>query len=171
MSSEPEPRSEIRPLPPVEPVPAPAVVAPPGARAPFLGEEGSRRSPLLVRSLIAIGVVLVLGLIGYEAFLAPKDDRLAWTPPAGLTAEETPPWLQTLCAARTRELCAAADRARTASDCESMRAALRALEALDRKLAARGGVSAQQHWVLVELYGQGHELCQFERAGQTVPKR
>jgi hypothetical protein len=27
-------------------------------------------------------------------------------------------------------------------------------------------VSAQQHWVLVELYEQGHELCQFQRTAQ-----
>jgi hypothetical protein len=123
-----------------------------------------------VRASIAIGVALVLALLGYEAFVAPEDEGRAWTPPAGLSVAETPVWLQTLCIDRTRELCAAADRARTASDCDGMRAALHALEAVDRKLAARGEVSARQHWVLVELYGQGHELCQFERAGQTGGK-
>jgi hypothetical protein len=108
--------------------------------------------------------VLVLAWIGYEIYFAPKDQR-AWTPPSGLTRAETPPWLQTLCADGTPELCTAADRARTASDCESMRSALGALQAVERKLVARGALSSRQHWVLVELYGQGHELCEFQPAG------
>jgi hypothetical protein len=160
MSAPPEPRGEVRPLPP-DAGAGPAGAATFGAREAWGGEKARRPSFVLVS--IAIGVVLVLALIGYEAFVAP-DDELAWTPPAGLAADETPPWLQTLCSNRTPELCAAADRARTASDCDAMRAALHRLDALDRKLAARGGMTARQHWVLVELYGQGHELCQFERA-------
>jgi hypothetical protein len=168
MSSD-EPRSQIRPLPPVDEVVAPAIALPPGA-ADVLGAEASHRPSYLVRTSIAIAVALVLALLGYEAFVAPADDGSAWKPPAGLSAGETPVWLQTLCIDRTRELCTAADRARTASDCDAMRAALSKLEAVDRKLAARGDVSARQHWVLVELYGQGHELCEFERAGQPGGK-
>lgn len=162
MSSEPEPGSEVRPAP-----------APPqldttrgGSSTPLLIDDGARS---LTRVLVATVLALVLGLIAYETFMAPpKDDRLVWTPPAGLSAADTPEWLQALCADRTRELCRAADRARTAADCDAMRAALRSLDAVDRTLSARGQVSAQQHWVLVELYGQGHELCQFERAGQPT---
>jgi hypothetical protein len=107
--------------------------------------------------------MLVLAWIGYEIYFAPKD-QLAWTPPSGLKRADTPQWLQTLCADGTRELCSAADRARTASDCESMRAALGSLQAVEHKLVARRALSSRQHWVLVELYGQGRELCEFEPA-------
>ncbi len=133
-------------------------------RDSFLHEEGAARSRYLARSLIAVVALLVLAWISYETFVAPSDQQNAWTPPAGLPAAETPHWLQTLCADRTPELCAAGDRARTASDCETQRAALRALQTVERKLAARGALTSRQHWVLVELYGQGNELCEFEPA-------
>jgi hypothetical protein len=139
-------------------------------REPLLHDDGSARSRYLARALLASFAALALAWIGYETFLAPDHARLAWTPPAGLPPEETPHWLQALCADRTPELCAAADRARTAGDCETMRAALSSLQTVERKLSARGVVTSQQHWVLIELYGQGHELCEFEparRAGQT----
>lgn len=164
MPSDSEPRTQIRPLP--EPASLAEGAAAFVARAPLLQDDGGGRARYVTRVVIAAVAVLLLALIGYETFIAPDDEGLAWRPPAGLTAEQTPQWLQALCLERTPELCAAADRARTASDCEAMRAALRQLEAVDRKLSARGSVSAQQHWVLVELYGQGHELCQFESAAR-----
>jgi hypothetical protein len=162
MSYELEPSSEVRALPAGR---ALAVSNESSmAREPLLRDERSRSSRRVTRALIAVVAALAVAWIGYETFFAPKDDRLAWTPPAGLTREETPHWLQTLCADDSRELCAAAERARNASDCEAMRAALRSLEAVDRKLSARGATSSRQHWVLVELYGQGHELCEFQPA-------
>jgi len=133
-------------------------------RDSLLHEQAPARSRYLARALIAVVALLTLAWIGYETFVAPSDQRLAWTPPAGLSAAETPHWLQTLCADRTPELCAAGDHARTASDCDTQRAALRALQAVERKLAARGALTSRQHWVLVELYGQGNELCEFEPA-------
>jgi hypothetical protein len=134
-------------------------------REPLLHDEDSLRSRYVARALIASVVALALAWIGYETFVAPNDERVAWTPPAGLPPDETPNWLQTLCADRTPELCTAADRARVASDCEAMRAALSSLQAVERKLSARGAVTSRQHWVLIELYGQGHELCEFEPIG------
>jgi hypothetical protein len=161
MSHEGEAASEIRPVP----------AASFTAREPFLRDERSRRSRYLTRGLIAAALALVLSLVAYETYLAPSDASLVWTPPRGLPRDETPDWLRTLCLDRTPELCAAADKARTAADCEAMRAALGSLEAVDRKLSARGAVSAQQHWVLVELYGQGYDLCQFQRAKPGAPKK
>ena len=148
----------------------PDAEAPPFRLGDALSEdEGPPRSRYLVRVLSALLVALGLAVLGYETFVAPKDDAGAFTPPAGLTAEETPPWLQALCAKRTPELCAAADRARNPSDCASLNATLRALEAVERKLSARGAVTQRQHWVLTELYGQGHQLCQFVR-GAPLPE-
>jgi hypothetical protein len=158
--------SEVRPLSRSESEAVAAARAVPGA--PLFEEPLSRRSRYLSRVLIAIAAVGLLAFLGYQKLAPPADDGGAWTPPSGLSAEETPHWLQTLCADRTPELCAAADRARSPSDCEAMREALRALESVERELSARGALSAKQRWVLIELYGQGHELCEFER---TQPRR
>lgn len=135
----------------------------PAGREPLWQSTGSRRSPL-ARGLIGGGVLLLAGLIAY-ALLVPGEDPNAWQPPAGLSAADTPAWLQTLCAKNTRELCALADRARNPSDCENLRQTLGALQALEHKLVARKGISQRQQWVLLELYGQGRELCEFEPAG------
>jgi len=134
-----------------------------GLDEPVPGDPSARRSRILLRAVKGVLAALVVALLGYEVLAAPKDDVGAWTPPAGVTAAETPAWLQALCADRTRELCETANRARNPDDCPTLRATLHALEALERKLAARGAMSAKQRFVLTELYGQGHQLCQFER--------
>lgn len=162
MPSEPESPDEFRPLPEARSTEASAAAFVP--REPLFQDQGSRRSSNLVRVLIAVVAAPLIAAAGYAALVAPQDDERAWTPPSGLSADQTPHWLQTLCADRTPELCAAAERARNTADCDAMRAALRSLEAVERKLSARGAVSSKQRWVLIDLYGQGHELCQFERA-------
>jgi hypothetical protein len=139
-----------------------------GPSAPLLGDAVPQRPPYVFRVLGALVLLLVLGAIGFELFAATDDDGVAWTPPAGLSAADTPPWLQILCADRTPELCALADRARNPSDCDALRATLRQLEGLERTLTARGTLSSKQRWVLIELYGQGHTLCQFVRGGPTA---
>lgn len=162
MPSEGEPETEIRRRSVSDVLDASA----PPLGPPLLYDEGTRRSRYVVRGLSAAVVAFLVGVIGYESFFAPKDDDQAWTPPPGLSAKDTPSWLQTLCSNRTPELCAAASRAQNPDDCPSLRAALHAVEAVERKLSARGVVSQKQHWVLVELYGQGHELCEFVHGPQ-----
>ena len=120
------------------------------------------RSALVTRVVLLGAVAAALGLMGYEWLAGKGADLQAWTPPAGLTRADTPDWLQVLCADRTPELCAAADTARRAEDCVPMRAALDRLFKLEKQLTTRGVLAPRQHWVLVELYDQGRDLCQFE---------
>ena len=166
MEPEADPSTEIRrrPLTGVPDVTGPTF----GVGAALLQDEGNPRFRYLVRGLVALVVASLLGLLAYEAFFAPKDDPDAWVPPPGMSVKDTPPWLQALCAKRTPELCTLANRAQNPSDCAELRATLRSLEALERKLKARGAISPRQHFVLTELYGQGHQLCQFTR-GETAP--
>src|SRR5262245_11692790 len=140
----------------VEPRSALPELSPPAAAPLFAGERPTR-SALMLRRVFVAAVAAALGLMAYE-WLAGKGDHQAWTPPAGLDRAATPDWLQVLCAARTRELCAAADHARRAEDCVPMRAALNRLFVLEKQLTARGVLTPRQHWVLVELYDQGHDL-------------
>ena len=165
MPSEAEPGSEIRRRSVSDVLDASADTL--GAVGPpILYDEGTKRSRYVVRALTAAVVAFLLAVIGYEAFYAPEPDDGAWTPPKGVSAKDTPSWLQTLCSKRTPELCAAANRAQNPDGCPSLLAALHALEAVEHKLEAQGRVSQKQHWVLVELYGQGHELCQFVHGPQ-----
>jgi len=132
------------------------------SQAPLFGHDAPRRSRRVTTLVITITAIAALGVLGYQAFRTPARDASRWTPPAGLSAEQTPDWLRTLCADQTPELCAAAERARTATECEAMRAALQALQATQRKLSARDQLSSRQYFVLLELYAQGGELCQFK---------
>jgi hypothetical protein len=165
MQADTEPDTEIR-----RRSPAPVLdAAPPsfGLGDALLSDPSAGRSRTLMRGLSAVVAILVLALVGYETFVAPEEVDVAWAPPAGLSAEDTPPWLRTLCAERTPELCALADRARSPDDCAALRSTLGELEVLERKLSARGALSTRQRWVLTELYGQGHQLCQYTRRGPT----
>lgn len=162
MAFEPDSRSEVRKVASQ----APGEAAAPPSSEPLFDPESSKRARLVPRALVSVLALLLIAAIGYAVLATPADEAAAWTPPPNLTRDETPHWLQTLCADRTPALCAAADRARAATECDAMRAALRALEGVERELVKRGTLSSQQRWVLIELYGQGHELCQFERGGR-----
>ena len=64
-----------------------------------------------------------------------------------------------MCSDRTPDLCAAADRARTATECPAIRAAIKAMNGVQNQLAEQGRLSAGQRYILIELYGQAEQIC------------
>ncbi len=127
--------------------------------APLYVEHKIRPSWYVIATLLVVSAAAIAVLVYSADDAPPTSDAGEWSPPAGLGREDTPEWLRTLCADRTPELCAAADRARTATECPGIRAAIKALNGVQNRIAEEGRLSAGQRYVLIDLYGQAEELC------------
>lgn len=122
-------------------------------------EHKIRPSGYVIATLLVVSAAGIFGLVYTARHSVASSDVGAWTPPAGLSREDTPDWLRTLCSDRTPDLCAAADRARTATECPAIRAAIKAMNGVQNQLAEQGRLSAGQRYILIELYGQAEQIC------------